>query len=204
MIEGGTLAGGRSQRFGRNKAFVTLAGKSLLLHVLEGAMNLAQEVVVAIGREDNVASYASIVRESVRVLNDTMREKSPLVGIVTAFQVMNSEYSLVLSCDTPLVNQRVLGLLFERTTGSDAAIPRWPDGEIEPLQSVYRVAPALPAAVLALGQHRFRNVNMIQRLGKVTYLPVEDIKHFDSSLTTFFNVNIESDLRQAEKIRGFN
>jgi len=167
-------------------------------------MSIVQEVVVAVGKEENVASYAAIVPESVRVLKDTMSEKSPLVGIVTGFQVMNSEYSLVLSCDTPLVKSRVLELLFERAIGSDAAIPRWSDGEIEPLQSVYRVASALPAAVQALGERRYRNVDMIQRLGKVTYVPIEDVKNFDNSLTTFFNVNTESDLLQAQKISGIN
>jgi molybdopterin-guanine dinucleotide biosynthesis protein A len=194
------LAGGRSRRFGRNKAFVKLGGRPLLLHVLDAAMDVADEIVVAIGREHHVDSYAGLVPESVRVLRDTMREKSPLVGIIAGFEVMKSEYSLVLSCDTPFAKQRVLEYLFKRAAGSDAAIPRWTSGGLEPLQSVYGVRSALPAAKVALSERGFRNVDMIKRLRRVTYIPVSVLKRFDSDLITFFNVNTRTDLRRANRI----
>jgi molybdopterin-guanine dinucleotide biosynthesis protein A len=194
------LAGGKSGRFGRNKAFAKLGRRPLLLHVLDAAMDVADEIIVAIGREDRATSYAGLVPESVRVLKDRMHEKSPLVGMVTGFQVMKSKYSLVLSCDTPFAKQRVLDYLFKRATGSDAVIPRWMNGELEPLQSVYRVRATLAAAKLALSERGFRNVDMIKRLRKVTYVPVGVLKRFDSDLITFFNVNTRTDLRLANRI----
>jgi molybdopterin-guanine dinucleotide biosynthesis protein A len=196
------LAGGRSKRFGRNKAFVKVGGRPLLLHVLDAAVGVADEIVVAIGREQHVDSYTGLIPEYVRVLKDTPREKSPLVGIITGFEVMKSEYSLVLSCDTPFVKQRVLKYLFKRADRSDAAIPRWMSGELEPLQSVYRVMSALPAAKLALHERGFRNVDMIKRLRRVTYVPVSVLKRFDSDLITFFNVNTRTDLRRASRIHS--
>jgi molybdopterin-guanine dinucleotide biosynthesis protein A len=194
------LTGGRSRRFGRNKALVKLGGKPLLLHVVDAAMDVADEIVVAIGREHQVDSYTGLVPESVRVLRDAMQEKSPLVGIITGFEVMKSEYSLVLSNDTPFAKQRVLEYLFKRAAGSDAAIPRWMSGGLEPLQSVYRVRSALPAAKVALSERGFRNVDMIKRLRRVTYIPVSVLKRLDSDLITFFNVNTRSDLRRANRI----
>jgi molybdopterin-guanine dinucleotide biosynthesis protein A len=196
------LAGGTSRRFGRNKALVRLGGRPLLLHVLDAAMEVADEILVAIAREHHTDSYSGLVPESVRVLRDRIHEKSPLVGIITGFQVMKSEYSLVLSCDTPFAKQRVLEYVFERAAGSDAAIPRWMNGRLEPLQSVYRVRSALPAAKLALSERGFRNVDMIKRLRRVTYVPVSALKRFDSDLITFFNVNTRTDLRRANRIHG--
>jgi molybdopterin-guanine dinucleotide biosynthesis protein A len=198
------LAGGRSKRFGRNKAFAKLGGRPLLLHVLDAAIDVADEVLVAIGREGNAASYARLVPESVRVLKDRMIAKSALVGMVTGFQVMKSEYSLVLSCDTPFAKRRVLEFLFERATGSDGIVPRWMDGRLEPLQSVYRVTAALPAAKIALSKRDFRNVDMINKLRRVRYVPVGSIRRLDSHLITFFNVNTRADLRHAEIIYRSN
>jgi len=198
------LAGGKSQRFGRNKAFAKLAGKPLVLHILETALEIADEVVLAIGREDRTASYCKIVPKPVRVLKDKMREKSPLVGIVTGFQAMKSEYSLVLSCDTPFAKRTVLELLFEKANGLDAAVPKWPNGDIEPLQSVYRVRPSFLAAKLALNERRFRNLHMINRLGKVAYVPISDVRKIDEDLITFFNVNTLVGLHRAEALYGSN
>jgi molybdopterin-guanine dinucleotide biosynthesis protein A len=196
------LAGGRSKRFGRNKALVRLGERPLLLHVLDAAMEVADEIVVAIAREQHTDSYSGLVPESVRVLRDRIHEKSPLVGIITGFQVMKSEYSLVLSCDTPFAKRRVLEYVFKRAAGSDAAIPRWMNGRLEPLQSVYRVRSALQAAKLALSERGFRNVDMINRLRRVTYIPVGVLKRFDNDLITFFNVNTRTDLRRANRIHS--
>jgi len=198
------LAGGRSTRFGRNKALAKLAGRPLILHVLDRVMSVADEVLVAIGRENQTSFFTKLVPRSVPVLKDRMREKSPLVGIVTGFQAMKSQYSLVLSCDTPFAKESVLESLFERASESDAAIPRWPNGDLEPLQSVYRVRGALRAARLALSQHGFRNVDMIKRLDKVVFVPVQEIEQLDSALLTFFNVNTPRDLRRAEVIYPFD
>jgi len=111
---------------------------------------------------------------------------------------MRSEYSAVLSCDAPFVMADVLRILFRKALRSDAAIPKWPNGDIEPLQAVYKVRSAIPAARYALGRHEFRNVDMIKRLNRVTYVPVREIKRIDKGLMTFFNVNRPSDLRRAE------
>ena len=193
------LAGGKSTRFGRNKAIAELRGKPLLAHVTQTAARVAGEVVVAIGRESSVYEYKRLL-PSARIVKDRFRVKAPLVGMVAGFQVMQSEYAAVLSCDTPFVREDILRLLFRKAIRADAAIPKWPNGEIEPLQAVYKVRLAIPAAKSALRLHEFRNVDMIKRLGKVTYVPVREIKRIDRRLITFFNVNRPMDLRRAEAL----
>jgi len=187
-----------STRFGDNKALAALGGKPLLAHVAHIAAKVAGEVVVAIGRESSDSVYRSFLPGSTRIVKDRLRVKAPLVGIFTGLRVMRSEYSAVLSCDTPFVKDDVLRLLFRRAVHSDAAIPKWPNGDIEPLQSVYKVGSAIQAATEALSQQEFRNADMIKRLTRVTYVPVREIKRLDQDLTTFFNVNRRGDLRRAE------
>ena len=186
-------------RFGGNKALARLGEKPLIAHVVDIALHVADEVVVAIGRESSTVVYRKLLPKSVAVVKDRLRAKSPLVGILTGLQVMKSGYSMVLSCDTPFVKDEVLKLLFKRAVHSDAAIPKWANGDIEPLQSVYKVKSVIPAARLALHRQEFRIVDMIKRLNRVTYVPVRDIKRMDTDLVTFFNVNTQSDLRRAAR-----
>ena len=199
MKGGLVLAGGKSTRFGGNKALVRLGEKPLITHVVDVALRVADEVVVAIGRESSSVVYRKLLPESVTLVKDRLRAKSPLVGILTGLQVMKSEYSIVLSCDTPFASGEVLELLFKKAVHSDAAVPQWPNGDLEPLQSVYKVRPTISAAKNALRYEEFGSVDMIERLSKVTYVPVKEIKSIDKGLTTFFNINRRSDLRRAER-----
>ena len=204
MKGGLVLAGGKSTRFGINKALARLGEKPLIAHVVDRALHVADEIVVAIGRESNTAVYRKLLPKSAQVVKDRLRAKSPLVGILTGFQVMKSGYSVVLSCDTPFVKDDVLKLLFKRAVHADAAVPKWANGDIEPLQSVYKVRSVIPAAKLALHRQEFRIVDMIKRLDRVTYVPVREIKRIDRDLTTFFNVNTQSDFRRAATIHASN
>ena len=194
------LAGGKSTRFGSDKALARLGEKPLIIHVIEMALNLADEVVVAIGREDNAVVYRKLLPTSVTLVKDRLHAKSPLVGMVGGLQLMKSGYAMVLSCDTPFAKDDVLRFLFKRAGHSDAVIPKWPNGDIEPLQAVYRVKSAIPAARFALHRQEFRLVDMIKRLNSVTYVPVREIKRIDANLVTFFNINTQSGLRHAAAI----
>ena len=193
------LAGGRSARFGRNKAFVKLGERPLVAHVVGAAAEVAEEVFLSIGREDFVAHYRKLVPEFVKIVKDRMPVKSPLVGIASGLEQMKSQYSLVLACDTPFLNKQVLEMLFHKTR-SDAAIPRWPNGDIEPLQAAYRVQTALPAAKLALSHNCFQIRDMIELLSKVSYIRISDIRRVDAELVTFLNVNTPADLVRAKAV----
>jgi len=196
------LAGGRSKRFGSNKAFIKLGDKPLLRHVVETSLRVVDEVVVAVGRDDGVAEYLKVLPRSVKVLKDTMESKSPLIGIITGMKGIRSEYTAVMSCDTPFVRAEVLKYLFGKAHGADAVVPRWPNGNIEPLHSIYEVSSTLYAAEEAVKMKRYRILHMINRLGTVFYVPINEVRKLDRELITFFNINTANDLRTAKAMMG--
>ncbi|MEM2936447.1 MAG: molybdenum cofactor guanylyltransferase, partial [Candidatus Bathyarchaeia archaeon] len=116
-----------------NKALIKLGDKPLLLHVTERIRGLTQETVVVIGKNDNLADYKSFLPPSITILKDIVTGMGPLAGILTGMQNMHSEYAVVLPCDSPFIKGEVLTYLFKMAQGVDAAIPRWPNGNIEPL-----------------------------------------------------------------------
>jgi len=193
------LAGGKSRRMKGNKALIRLGGKPLLLHVIERVRGLTQETVVVVGKNDDLADYESFLPPSVTILRDIVKGMGPLAGILTGMQNMRSEYAVVLPCDSPFIKREVLMYLFKMAQGADAAIPRWPNGNIEPLHAVYRVSAAIPATKAALERRELFILDMIKRLDRVIYVDTEEIRKIDEELVTFFNINTQEDLIVAEK-----
>jgi len=195
------LAGGESSRFGSNKALQVLAGKSLVRRVVERVSEVTGEVVVVVGRGEPTAEYCAFLPSGVRVANDDLEGKNPLVGIVTGLSAAESDYAAVLACDIPFVNTKVIELLFRRASDADAAIPRWNCQSIEPLQAVYRRVPTLRAASETLAPADLSLEDMIRKLGRVVYVSVEDeIANIDHGLSTFFNINTREDMKVAERM----
>ena len=194
------LAGGFSERFGQDKGLVQIAKKPLVLHVFERACRTVDEVTVVVSSMRQREAYSSLLPNGTRILVDIEDSQSPLVGALTGFADARGDYSILLPCDTPFISGEVVKLLFETSQRTDAAIPRWPNGYIEPLQAVYRTDSALTAAENALKKGGMRLLSMISLLKRVRYLSTEVIKKVDRSLTTFFNINTPMDLRNAERL----
>ena len=196
------LAGGKSSRLRENKALIKLGDKPLLLHVVEKALQLAHEIIVVIGKNDEINNYRGFLPSKVAISKDPVEGKGPLVGILTGMQKMRSEYTVVLPCDSPFIKKEVIEHLFEKAQGADAAIPRWPEGNIEPLHAVYKIPSSIPAAETALRKDELLIVDMIKRLDKVVYVNTDELKKFDQELITFFNINNREDLETAKRLKN--
>jgi len=195
------LAGGQSSRFGSNKALQDLAGKPLIRHVVERVSSFAGEVVVVIGRGESKTMYSKLLPSGVTIVNDDLEGKNPLIGFVSGLTATESDYAAILACDVPFVSGEVVELLFRRGSNADAAIPRWSRQRIEPLQAVYRRISTLTAASEALVPADLSLEDMIRKLQRVVYVPVEDeIAIIDRGLTTFFNINTREDMKAAERM----
>ncbi|PDM26220.1 hypothetical protein CP083_04955 [Candidatus Bathyarchaeota archaeon B24-2] len=202
MLNAGALvlAGGESRRIGGFKALAELNGKPLILYVVEKAVKLFVEVVVVASSERSARELKKILPRNVRVVEDSVDGRGPLVGIVSGAREVSSEYMATLPCDSPFIKIEVLNILYGMRVGFDAVIPRWPNGYIEPLHAIYRRKTALSAGLQALKTGRYRVAEMIRRLGKVRYVDIEDFRKVDAELLTFFNINSIEDLRRAEDI----
>lgn len=201
------LAGGGSQRFGSDKGLVQLAGKPLILHVIERVLDLIDEVIVCVRSESQLTSYLQLLPDKFKVVVDLEGlPPCPLTGAITGFTSAGSEYAIILPCDTPFVSRKVVDLLFDIAVNVDAVIPRWPNDYIEPLQAVYRTKTALEAARKAIEKGEKRMQSMISLLKSVRYISTIVIQEIDPKMLTFLNINTPLDLRKAEVIirKGLN
>ena len=192
------LAGGFSQRFGQNKGLIELSGKPLILHVLDKALHMVDEVVVVVSSDAQRRAFSCALHDEVDVTVDKYEKQSPLVGALTGFEKVRGKHSLLLPCDTPFISNRVLSLLLDLCINRNAAIPRWPNEYIEPFQAAYHTQSALRAAETALEEKKLDMQSMILHMTRVRYISTLLLRQMDPKLLTFFNINTPEDLKRAE------
>ncbi|HEY0789942.1 MAG TPA: molybdenum cofactor guanylyltransferase [Chthoniobacterales bacterium] len=131
QFTGVLLAGGRSQRMGRDKALLTLAGGDPLwqwqLEKLH-SLGLAEVVVSGPSRPG--------FPPGLRCLADAYPGHGPLGGLGTVFDACPQRPVLVLAVDVPRISAGFLNALL---TGSSFEVGRVPKvaGHYEPLVAVY-------------------------------------------------------------------
>jgi molybdopterin-guanine dinucleotide biosynthesis protein A len=191
------LAGGYSRRFGQDKGILALAHKPLLKYVIDAVSPVMDETIVVTNSKERAAKYAKIATTEVQFVIDVCKSRSPLIGALSGFGSARGKYSLLLPFDTPFVSKEVVSLLFELCLDKTAAIPRWPNCQIEPLHAVYQTKPALEAAKSAMAEGKLNMRAMIEKLRGVRYVSTLVLQQLDSDLRTFFNVNTPLDLKRA-------
>ena len=177
---------------------------TLLQRVIDTAVNLSNEIVLVIGRDDDFPSFLEDRRPSITTIRDTRTGMGPMMGIYTGMKRLTSEYALVLPCDAPFISIPLMRELMGFVRGYDAAIPIWSNRNVEPLHSIYRVSPSIKAIGSALDHGEKSVLEFIKRLERTNYVHIETLREFDSELLTFFNVNYPEDLETAHEILSGN
>lgn len=194
------VAGGVSKRFGQDKGLIRLARKPLILHVLDKLTTIVDDVVVVVNSEDQRRKFVEEIERPFRILIDRAQVRTPLAGALAGFETIQNEYTLLLACDTPFLSSDILNLLLELCANRTAAVPRWPNGNIEPLQAAYQVKRATKAAKAALEEGELDMRSMIGNLQNVRYISTIVLQQLDPKLRTFFNINTLNDLKEAQTI----
>jgi molybdopterin-guanine dinucleotide biosynthesis protein A len=141
-FSGAVLTGGRSSRMGRDKAFIEIDGRAMVLIAQRALLDAGASRVVTIGGD--TAALAALGLET---LSDTAPGEGPLGGIIDALENSDDDLVVVLACDHPTINHHLVRLLVETIADDDAAVPVV-DGTPQPLAAVYarRCLPALRTA----------------------------------------------------------
>ncbi len=193
------LAGGQSDRFKPTKALVQVAGKPLFLHVVDACEAYAQEVFIVVHARNDRELYAEHFPEE-QIITDIPTElRCPLVGALTAFQHAQNPYTQLLPCDSPLIHNMFFDIMWSMVESHHAAVPRWPNGWVEPLHSVFATEIAQEVASQCLEEQKPRMQCLIDNIGHVIYLSTNALKRFDKKLLTFSNVNTPADLYRIEQ-----
>lgn len=187
------LCGGGARRMnGRCKSLLLLGGRPLAGWAVAAAEPLVDELVLCC-RTRHAARRARAALPGVFALADPPGPGGPLAGIASGLARLSAPLVLVVGGDMPLVGTPSLARLLSEAEGSDAAVPRHPDGALEPLCAAYQREAMLAAARSALADNRSSVLDAIARLESVRFI---DLGPGDPLLVELADVDTPADLER--------
>jgi molybdopterin-guanine dinucleotide biosynthesis protein A len=200
------LIGGKSTRFGTEKAIIELLGKPLILHQIETLSKFDQDVFLVAHSEEQIFQYRKEI-EFPKVVTFIVDDRSmfkhpkmfkPMLGIFSGFQELsktNFKKAFVLSCDMPLIKPEVIELMIDQAKGYECVIPRWKNGFLEPYLAIYPVEKGLLKAKEILTNENYGLLNLIDKNWNINYVSVEEkIQPLDKNLVSLINIKGPIDL----------
>jgi len=184
---GYVLTGGRSSRFGRDKAFEDVDGRPMAVHVADRV----RSVVDCVALVGPAAPYGDL---GLRVIEDSVDGFGPVAGMLAAVEDSAAPWILVVACDLPNIHPLFLEMLFQRAESSsvDAVIPLAADGREQPLCAVYHksiVEPLRQAVKIGMAK-----VTAAISGANLAYLLPPEYAAVDPSGEMLLNVNRPDDM----------
>lgn len=193
------LIGGRSSRFGSDKALADLGSVTLA----ENAAQLLGEVpeckdITFVAANETQFAGAEMPQN---VIADKNPGRGSWSGFQTALSASKREMTFILACDLPLLSENLLERLVNAASDANAiaAVPLQPDGRLQPLCGIYRTIPVLKAVEETIGtaEHLPSLISFVRELGSTIVGPSEN-----ASPDEFLNVNTREDLEKAKSLRS--
>ncbi len=185
------LAGGKNLRLGRSKALETVDGKSLIECVVERLRLLTSQILIVTSQEQSELTATG----GTEILVDVYPGKGPLGGIYTGLLASQSSHSIVVACDMPFLNIKLLSYMIELSGDFDAVVPRLGEGMAEPLHAIYSKS-CLDSMKTRLEQNQLGIYSFLSTV-HVRYVERAECQRLDPQLLSFFNINYQSDMDRA-------
>ncbi len=173
---------------GTDKAFVKVAGIPMIEHVLRALRNAAVDHIIVVTN-----SPEAYVSYDVEVTTDAHNARGPLTGIYSGLLRSQDAYNVVVACDMPFLNPRLISYMTGLAGEYDVILPRI--GElVEPLHAVYhrRLLPVIE-------EHLRREERQVRKIFtglRVRYVTEEELDRFDPMRRSFINLNTPEEYKE--------
>ncbi|MCE5333627.1 MAG: molybdenum cofactor guanylyltransferase [Desulfobacteraceae bacterium] len=186
MTAGAVLAGGKSIRFGKNKALQPLGGKRLIDRAVESLQSFCDPVMVI---ANDLETYIGVGTCLVR---DIVPRQGPVGGIYSALLFSSREWVFVKATDMPFLVPELASLLLSLREGFDIVVPVL-GGYYEPLCALYSRR-CIPPLVRQIEQPEERQIITFYKKNRVCAVDEARWRQVDPEGLSFKNVNTPSDL----------
>jgi len=191
------LAGGKSKRFGKNKAFLKIGGRILIDQIVEKMGRLSNEIIII----TNILKKFDYLPKKINYLNvklikDIIPYKGSLGGIYSGLLFAKNNYIFVVACDMPFLNTALLKYIISFLQDYDVVIPKINDF-FEPLHAIYSKKCIKPIKKL-IDENSLKIIDFFKDVN-VKFVKKNEIEKFDPDFLSIFNINTLEDLKIAKE-----
>jgi molybdenum cofactor guanylyltransferase len=178
------LAGGKSSRMGRDKAKLTINGRTMLEHICKQLCNTFSQILISTAANEK-DSFSGL-----EVVQDKTAGQGPLMGIASALDASANEINFVVACDIPYIEMKCVKRMLTEARGADIVVPTTGDKKLEPLFAVYRKS-ALDAINKTLREGK-RKISEVFDKCEVKYIDLGDAEWL-------ININTLTEFEELQK-----
>jgi len=193
-VTGIILAGGKSSRYGANKAFAEFNGIQLIERVITVIGSVFERLILI---TNTPHEYAHL---NLPMYEDLIKGLGPIGGILTGLEAISDESGFFVACDMPFINSDLIHYMVDVRDDYDAVVPRisW---KIEALHALYGKS-CITAIRELIESGEYQTIKFFNRV-RVRYVDWDEIRAFDPKQRTFFNINSPQELLDAtNKMKG--
>ena len=184
QVTGIILAGGKSTRFGSDKALFEYKGKKLVEYSIETIKTLSDTILLSTNSPEKF-DFTGL-----QTVTDIYPVCGPVAGIHACLQQSKTEHNLIIGCDLPWLDPRLFRLLLEKNPGFQVVIPSH-NGHYETMASYYHKSCA-GHLEQALQNKQYKVLDAIASL-KTLYAEIQNEEFYSERL--FSNINYLRDIR---------
>lgn len=123
---------------GQDKGSMIIQDKPMILHILDKLNYKINDAVIVLNDVERVAIYENLLNQysedtiynkfdyKISFVDDEIKGKGPLSGIMTGLKNIKTNHAIVLPCDSPYIEPNYIDKMFkllEKTDFPDALIP---------------------------------------------------------------------------------
>lgn len=174
------LAGGKSSRMKKNKAFLELEGRPLVERSLDVLQSVFNEVLISSNKPELYSAYG------VSVIQDEILDRGPLEGLSQGLKAASYDVAFFVACDMPFLDAQLIRFLAQWATEFDVVVPRLQSG-LHPLHAFYHRR-CLPLMKRNLEAGRLKIIDFYPECA-VRYVDETELADFRDLGNVFCNVN---------------
>ena len=184
-ITGILLAGGKSERMGREKGFIRVGDSMMYQFPLNVLESLCHKILISTRKQLEI-------EEAHEQVKDLISDIGPMGGLYTCLKHSETDLNLVVPYDLPLVNRELFLHLLKHVDGYDIVIAAKEPGKPEPLCGIYRKT-VLPVMQTMIHEKNYAIHQLLTRVNSNILIVDHTLPFFHEKL--FINVNSPSDLK---------
>jgi len=184
-IIGIILAGGKSNRYGKNKAFELVEGIPIIERIIRVLKEVFSDIIIITNSKEEYRKF------NLRLYEDIIKGLGPIGGIYTGLKRIDCRGGFFVACDMPYLNVAFIRYMVSIWNDEDVVIPRF-GWKIEPLHAIYSKA-CIPYIEELIRKERYQVRSFFNR-AKIRYVEEEEISLFDPTFSFILNINRPEDL----------